>query len=74
MEFIPLASPYRTEPYRTEPFRTVPNRTEPPFFKNTSNFKSDVFPHRCIQRYIEKYAVSLDSNGKYDGMNTVQCR
>ena len=52
IEFIPLASPYRT----------VPNRTEPSFFKNTSTFKSDVFTHRCI----EKYTVTLDCNGKFD--------
>ena len=54
---------------------TVPCRTEPSFFKNTSNFKSDVFPHRCIQRYIEKYPFTpiftLNFNGKYTVTPTV---
>ena len=56
-EFIPLASPYRTA-------------TNHHFSKIPVLLKVTFFAHRCMQRYLEKYAVTsivtLICKGKFD--------
>ena len=70
-----VPSPYKFDIHPTSvtvPYRTVPNRH---FSKIPVLLKVKFFAHRCMQRYIEKYAVTsivtLNCNGKYTVAATV---